>query len=79
MIVQIGSIEQISNQKISEILNLLFGINIPRQRVHDLFNKKIDKYTSMSIQELQEEILNLVVLYIMMKSICGSNTNHMSD
>ena len=57
-IVQIASIEQISYQKISEILNLFFGINIPRQRVHDLFNKKIDEYTSMSIHELQEEILN---------------------
>ena len=58
LIVQIASIEQISYEKISEIINLFFGINIPRQRVHDLFNKKIDEYTSMSIQELQEEILN---------------------
>ena len=58
LIVQIESIEQISYQKISEILNLFFGIDIPKQRVHDLFNKKIDEYTSMSIQELQKEILN---------------------
>ena len=58
LIVQIASIEQISNQKISEILNLFFSINIPRQRVYDLFNKKIDEYTSISIQELQEQILN---------------------
>ena len=58
LIVQIASIEQISYQKISEILNIFFGINISRQRVHDLFNKKIDEYTSINIQKLQEEILN---------------------
>ena len=38
LIVQIASIEQTSNQKISEILNLFFSINIQRQRVYDLFN-----------------------------------------
>ena len=57
LIVQIASIEQISNQKISEIINLFLGINIERQRIYDLFNKKIDEYTSISIQELQEKIL----------------------
>ena len=58
LIVQIASIEQISNQKISEIINLFLGINIERQRIYDLFNKKIDEYTSISILELQEKILN---------------------
>ena len=36
LIVQIESIERISYQKISEILNLFFSIDIPRQRVHDV-------------------------------------------
>ena len=58
LIVQTASIEQISSQKISEILNLFLGIDIPRQRVHDLFDRKIDEYTRISIKELQEEILN---------------------
>lgn len=58
LIVQIASIEQISYQKISKIINLFFGVNLSRQRVYDLFNKKIDEYTNMNIIELQKEILN---------------------
>ena len=57
LIVQLESIEQISCEKISEIIELILGIKIPRQRVHDLFDKRIDEYLSMSIQELQEKIL----------------------
>ena len=56
LIVQLESIEQISCEKISEIIELILGIKIPRQRVHDLFDKRIDEYLSMSIQELQEKI-----------------------
>lgn len=51
-------LSRFSNQKISEILNLFLGINISRQRVYDLFDRKIDEYTRMSIKELQEGILN---------------------
>ena len=57
LIVQLQSIEQISYEKISEIIELIFGIKIQRQRVYDLFNKKIDEYLSISIQELQEMII----------------------
>ena len=32
-------------------------VKIPRQRVYDLFNNKIDGYLSMSIQELQKKII----------------------
>ena len=56
LIVQLESIEQISYEKISEILLLFLGVKIPRQRVHDLFDKKIDEYLSISILELQEKI-----------------------
>ena len=82
MIVKLLSIEQISHQKISEILELFLGVKIHRQRVYDLFNKVIDGYLSMSIRELQKKIvavkLNLVGLFIMMRNFYGSNINHMS-
>ena len=55
LIVKLLSIEQISHQKISEILELFLGVKIPRQRVYDLFNKVIDGYLSMSIRELQKK------------------------
>ena len=58
MIVKLLSIEQISHQKISEILELFLGVKIPRQRVYDLFNKIIDGYLSMSIRELQKKIVD---------------------
>ena len=58
LIVKLLSIEQISYQKISEILELFLEVKIPRQRVYDLFNKTIDGYLSMSIQELQEKIID---------------------
>ena len=58
MIVKLLSIEQISHQKISEILELFLDVKIPRQRVYDLFNKTIDGYLSMSIRELQEKIVD---------------------
>ena len=57
LVVQLESIEQISCEKISEIIELILGIKISRQRVHDLFDKRIDEYLSISIQELQEKIL----------------------
>ena len=41
LIVELKSIEQISNEKIGEILNLFLGVEIKRQRVHDLFDKKL--------------------------------------
>ena len=52
------SIEQISYQKVSEIIELFLGVKIPKQRVYDLFNKAIDGYLSMSVQELQEKIID---------------------
>ena len=58
LIVKLLSIEQISYQKISEILELFLGVKIPRQRVYGLFNKAIDGYLSMSIPELQEKIVD---------------------
>ena len=58
LIVKLLSIEQISYQKVSEILELFLGVKIPRQRVHDLFNKAVDGYLSMSIQELQKKIVD---------------------
>ena len=58
LIVKLLSIEQISHQKISEILELFLGVKIPRQRVYDLFNKVIDGYLSMSIRELQKKIVD---------------------
>ena len=57
LIVKLLSIEQISHQKISEILELFLDVKIPRQRVYDLFNKSIDGYLSMSIRELQKKII----------------------
>ena len=51
------SIEQISYQKVGEILELFFGVKIPRQRVYDLFNKAIGGYLSMGIKELREKII----------------------
>ena len=58
LIVKLLSIEQISYQKVSEIIELFLGVKIPRQRAYDLFNKAIDGYLSMSIQELQEKIID---------------------
>jgi len=58
LIVQLESIEQISYQKISEIIELFLGVKIPRQRIYDLFDKTIDGYLSMSIQELQKKIID---------------------
>ena len=58
LIVKLLSIEQISYQKVSEILELFLRVKIPRQRVYDLFNKAIDEYLSMSIQELQKKIVD---------------------
>ena len=58
LIVKLLSIEQISYQKVGEILELFLGVKIPRQRVYDLFNKEIDGYLCMSIQELQEKIID---------------------
>ena len=57
LIVKLLSIEQISYQKVSEIIELFLGIKVPRQRVYDLFNKSIDEYLSMSIQEIQKKII----------------------
>ena len=57
LIVKLLSIEQISYQKVSKINELFLGIKIPRQRVYDLFNKSIDEYLNMSIQEIQEKII----------------------
>ena len=56
LIVQLESIDQISYEKISEILEIFLGVKIPRQRVYELFNKRIDEYLSMNITELQEKI-----------------------
>ena len=58
LIVKLLSIEQISYQKVSEIIELFLGVKLPRQRVYDLFNKSIDEYLSMSIQEIQEKIVD---------------------
>lgn len=58
LIVKLLSIKQNSYQKVSEILELFLGVKIPRQRVYDLFNKAIDEYLSMSIQELQKKIVD---------------------
>ena len=57
LIVKLLSIEQISYQKVSEIIELFLGIKVPRQRVYDLFNKSIDEYLSVGIQEIQEKII----------------------
>ena len=57
LIVKLLSIEQISYQKVSEIIELFLGIKIPRQRIYDLFNKSIDGYLNMSIQEIQKKII----------------------
>ena len=57
LIVKLLSIEQISYQKVSEIIELFLGIKVPRQRVYDLFNKSIDEYLSMSIQKIQKKII----------------------
>ena len=40
LIVQLESIEQISCEKISEIIELILGVKISRQRVHDLLIKE---------------------------------------
>ena len=56
LIVQLESIDQISYEKISEILEIFLGVKIPRQRVHELFDKRIDEYLSMNITGLQEKI-----------------------
>ena len=57
LIIKLLSIEQISYEKISEILEVFLGVKIPRQRIHDLFDKKIDEYLSMNIKELQELVV----------------------
>lgn len=61
LIVKLESIEQISCEKISEIIDLFLGIKIPRTRVHDLFNQKIDEYLSLSIKEIQERIVDIEI------------------
>lgn len=57
LIVNLESIDHISFEKVSEILDLFFGIKIPKQRIYDLFNKKADEYINLSIFDLQEKIL----------------------
>ena len=52
------SIEQISYEKISEIIEVFLNVKIDIKRIYDLFNRKIDEYIHMNIEELQEEILN---------------------
>ena len=44
LIVKIMSIEQISYEKISEIIEVFLNVKINRKRVYDLFNRKIDEY-----------------------------------
>ena len=56
LIVQLESIDQISYEKIGEILEIFLGVKIPRQRVYELFDKRIDEYLSINITELQEKI-----------------------
>ncbi|MBR0058001.1 MAG: hypothetical protein IJP99_01515 [Methanobrevibacter sp.] len=58
LIVKIMSIEQISYEKISEIIKVFLNVKIDRKRIYDLFNRKIDEYIHMNIKDLQEEILN---------------------
>lgn len=58
LIIKLLSIEQISYEKLSEILEVFLGVKIPRQRIHDLFNKTIDGYLSMNIKEIQEMIVD---------------------
>lgn len=57
LIVQLESINQISYEKIDEIIEIFLGVKLPRQRVYELFNKKIDEYLSINITELQEKII----------------------
>ena len=45
LIVKIMSIEQISYEKISEIIKVFLNVKIDRKRIYDLFNRKIDEYT----------------------------------
>ncbi|OED01730.1 MULTISPECIES: hypothetical protein [Methanobrevibacter] len=61
LIVKLESIEQISCEKISEIINLFLGIKIQITRVHDLFNQKIDEYLSLSIKEIQKRIVDIEI------------------
>ena len=56
LIVQLENIDQISYEKIGEILEIFLGVKIPRQRVYELFDKRIDEYLSINITELQEKI-----------------------
>ena len=44
------SIEQISYEKISEIIEVFLNVKINRKRVYDLFNREIDDYIHMDIK-----------------------------
>ena len=57
LIVQLESVNQISYEKIGEIIEIFLGVKLSRQRVYELFNKKIDEYLSMNITEIQEKII----------------------
>ena len=57
LIVQLESIDQISYEKIGEIIDIFLGVKLPKQRVWELFNKKINEYLSMNIMGLQEKII----------------------
>ena len=54
IIVLLSSIEHISYEKISEILNLFFKINISRQRVYDLYAKNVKEFIYKNMDEIQE-------------------------
>ena len=83
LIVQLESIDQISYEKIGEIIDIFLGVKLPRQRLYELFNKRINEYLSMNIAGLQEKIIKENIkfsgMFIMTKNFCGSSINHMSD
>ena len=57
-IVLLSSIEHISYEKISEILNLFFKINISRQRVFNLYAKNVKEFIYKNMDEIQQDIRN---------------------
>lgn len=59
LIMDLSSIEYLSYQKMSEIIELFTGIKVSRQRIFDIIENNFDLYCNECFEEIRKEIENL--------------------
>lgn len=59
LIMDLSSIEYLSYQKMSEIIELFTGIKVSRQRIFDIIENNFDLYCNECFEKIRKEIENL--------------------